>query len=750
MKTSGQLAWTGIDLHVHTPASRDYKGLRGDEGYLELAGKANEFSREKGQPKDQEHELTCAAFTDHNSIDGFKRYRELRDETAHLRDSIRLRDPNNSLITKLEKDLETLNSIRTFMGCEIKANPGIHLLLIFSESVRSEEAVQFLEAAYSLEYSSFAGDPSPTTVWTLPQVLDETQARFGDRAMIIAPHIDSGGGLYEALKDFQQIRMIGFKHPVLTALSFNKPETRDRVLQLLQQPEYRRSEPLAMIQSSDYHGQQGMTLGQPRSEVYVPAGKATFTNIREAFRTPNRVKCSCDFTQDEYDRLTQDETVIKFQSEHGTLAFRESDLEKLATTVGAMLNSSGGIIDLQGEPPVKESREAYLKALIDEFYATLKDRVDPPWRPGIARDLRFSPTRVRVLFKVLRSQRLHTVGGVVYAIKNGNAQKVSSAEIESIVSRNINSRFGERFEDTLEEVSTEAVLLAKVPRGIPIVLEIQRNLRYVSPRAFTPEPPALNLDDREAASLVHDVYQKALEQAMLGLPSTDGNLTLPYFNRTVEPRFVDHYLRFTTQRAQAQADFLDKVHPPEIKKTTLLAFLGGGITIAEPGFLAARMPLMLLDIPKSFEGTAYALAGWLKSSFVTWYCAVHLASPDLFLHLQIPTEPLSIPRAKADSDFLRRLDSLVRNIVLDENKLLKEIYKQKARGAESDYVDKEIDHHNSRMNAVCLTIDQEIFRFLGVSEEDSQFIAKTLKDIRLSDFGLLSQAAKEDTKTPRE
>ena len=749
MKQAGGLEWVGVDLHVHTPASKDYQGPRGDAGFLDLLGKANDFSTPRSRRERPQHNLACVAFTDHNSVDGFTRYRELSEEAAKLRDSIRLRDPNNPLIPKLEKDLEVLNSVRLLMGCEIKANPGVHLLLIFHESLDAEEVVRFLEEAYGLEYAKFDGDPSPTTSWPLQQVLDDITTRFKERAMVVAPHVDSGGGLYEALKEFQQLRMLAFKHPALAALSFNKPETRDRVSQLLTQPDYRRTEPVALIQSSDYHGQQGLTLGQPRSELHLPSGKATFANIREAFRAGGRVKCSCDFTQEEYDRLTKGHTVAKFQSDAGTLAFRETDYEKLASAVGSMLNSEDGIVELQGEPPANETREVYLKALSETFAFALKDRIDPPWEPDTAAELRFSPSRVRVLFRVFRKQRLHTVGGTVYVIKNGNPQRASSVEIESVVSRNIDGRFGGRFEDTLDEVSAKSSLLSRVPRGIPIVLEVERNLLYVDPRSFKAEhPPNLGSDDREKRGLIREFRRKAQEDAPLGLPNPEGNLTLPFSSAPIPPRFPDHYLRFTTQRVQAPAEFLEKVAPLKIEKTALVVFLGGGVSMVEPGHLVSQVPLMLLEPPPSFAGTAYALAAWLKSSFMVWYCAVHLASPNLFRHIQIPTDRLPLPRGTGDSELLNRLDSLARNIVLDENKMMKEVNKQKARGTcGDDYLDKEIDHHNARSNGVCLTMDEEIYKFLGVNQRDQAYIARTLRDIPLSDFGFLAKAEKEDKQT---
>lgn len=234
------------------------------------------------------------------------------------------------------------------------------------------------------------------------------------------------------------------------------------------------------------------------------------------------------------------------------------------------------------------------------------------------------------------------------------------------------------------------------------------------------------------------------ESNPLGLPSPEGNVTLPYSHGTVPPRFPEHYLRFTIQRVVAPPEFFDRVRPLKVEATALAVYLGGGVSLVEPGHIVSRMPLVLLHAVPSFPGSSYALAAWLKSSFAIWYAAVHLGNPDLFLHMQIPTNRLPFPRADEQAELLQRLDSLARNIILDENKLMKEINKHKSRGTlDDEYLDKEIDHHNTRANAVSLTIDEDIFRFLGIDESDQMFIARTLRDIRLSDFGLLTAMEKK-------
>lgn len=188
-----------------------------------------------------------------------------------------------------------------------------------------------------------------------------------------------------------------------------------------------------------------------------------------------------------------------------------------------------------------------------------------------------------------------------------------------------------------------------------------------------------------------------------------------------------------------------------MEKAKIAVFLGGGVSIIEPGYLTVRIPTLLLDVPSGFEETMYGFAAWLKSSFMVWYCAVHLGDPDLFLHLQMPKARIPIPSGDK-SALLKRLDSLTRNVVLDENKLMREFKKRRDRGDKNHEIEhKEIGQHNTRANSVCLTMDKEIYAFLALADEDAKFIAETLTAIHLNDFGFLELAAKNEKlsdKTP--
>jgi hypothetical protein len=294
------LKWVGVDLHVHTPASKDYRGETDEAEYSRIITRANGLGTE-GQREPQESKpISAVAFTDHNSVEGFRRFRRLHEDARNLYNALRSRDAGNPLLQRLSKEIESYESVRVLLGVELKAHPGIHVLLVFRESIEPEAVVHFLEAAYEKEYQSLAGDPGPTTVWTLEQTLDKVSSEFGPSVLVIFPHAESTGGVYEDLKAYPQLRMHALKHPVVSAISFNKIETRERLHQLYSQPDYQRDAPAAFIQSSDSHGTPDRVVGQPKTEVMVPNGKATFDNIRLALNTPERIKCSVDYVEETY------------------------------------------------------------------------------------------------------------------------------------------------------------------------------------------------------------------------------------------------------------------------------------------------------------------------------------------------------------------------------------------------------------------------------------------------------------------
>jgi hypothetical protein len=57
----------------------------------------------------------------------------------------------------------------------------------------------------------------------------------------------------------------------------------------------------------------------------------------------------------------------------------------------------------------------------------------------------------------------------------------------------------------------------------------------------------------------------------------------------------------------------------------------------------------------------------------------------------------------------------------------------------AEYQEKLRQRHNVAAAKVCLSIDQVVLQFLGLSKSDQRFIAGTLRDIDVTDFGLFDE-----------
>src|SRR6478609_2320096 len=115
---AGGLEWKRMDLHLHTPASSDYR----DPGisYLDILKKAEE----KG--------LDMIAFADHNTVAG---YAAMHREVETLTLLERLGRATDEERTTLSEYRRLLAKITVLPGFEFTATFGFHILGIFPENM---------------------------------------------------------------------------------------------------------------------------------------------------------------------------------------------------------------------------------------------------------------------------------------------------------------------------------------------------------------------------------------------------------------------------------------------------------------------------------------------------------------------------------------------------------------------------------------------------------------------------------------
>jgi len=110
------LTWYTMDLHLHTPASEDY--LQPEIGYLDILKQAEN----KG--------LDIIAFTDHNTVAGYRRMQEEIEQLKLLQQLNRLLPEEETRLTEYQR---LLKRVLVLPGFEFTATFGFHILAIFPE-----------------------------------------------------------------------------------------------------------------------------------------------------------------------------------------------------------------------------------------------------------------------------------------------------------------------------------------------------------------------------------------------------------------------------------------------------------------------------------------------------------------------------------------------------------------------------------------------------------------------------------------
>ena len=172
---SGSRQWYLMDLHLHTPASSDYQ--EPDATYLDVLQR----SEARG--------LNIIAFTDHNTVAGYRHMMEDIEQLELLERLNRLTDEEKNRLATYRR---LLDKILVLPGFEFTATLGFHIIGIFpaDKSVREIEHLLL-----NLNIPSDALDEGSSTVGATADVL--TAYRTIDEAggLAIAAHANSTNGV---------------------------------------------------------------------------------------------------------------------------------------------------------------------------------------------------------------------------------------------------------------------------------------------------------------------------------------------------------------------------------------------------------------------------------------------------------------------------------------------------------------------------------------------------------------------------
>jgi len=369
-----KLQWYRMDLHLHTPGSKDYQDPQAT--YLDILKKA------------EAEGLDIIAFTDHNTIAGYSAMMQEISDLERWESGERLRPEEKE---RLQEYRRLREEVLVLAGFELTVTFGFHILAIFAPQtpVRSIEHVLL---RLNVPFASL--DLGATEVGPTSDVLTAYRVMAEAGALVIAAHANSSNGVAMFGLDFGgQTKIAYTQDPNLHALEVTDLEARRRRNTASffsgAKPEYPRR--MHCIQGSDAHSIKGnknnLGVGERATEVLLP--EVSFKALKELFlgndfsRTRPYLKEEEPFDFVEAARKIGPSLV---QSFHEQMSRQGGRLHAIVRDVVAFANTNGGTIYVGAAPNAKIPPKGLENP--EEALAELRTEIEHQVTPPI--ELRYS------------------------------------------------------------------------------------------------------------------------------------------------------------------------------------------------------------------------------------------------------------------------------------------------------------------------------------------------------------------------
>ena len=366
------MQWCTIDLHLHTPASSDYQ--QPEITYLDVLHRA------------EARGLDIIAFTDHNTVSG---YRQMQEEIQQLQLLERLNRLLPEEQARLTEYRRLLDKILVLPGFEFSATFGFHILGVFP----SEKPVREIEhLLLDLNIPSDQLDEGSATVGASIDVLTAYRLIDESGGLVVAAHANSSNGV--AMRGFAfggQTKIAYTQDPHLHALEVTDLEHRgSRTTAAFfsgTKPEYPRR--MHTIQGSDSHRlttdpnrKKNLGIGDRATDVLLP--EISFDALVELFlsndfaRTrPHRhtAEPAFDFIQ-----AAREEGANIIQDFHESMTVRGGKRYAIIADVCAFANTNGGTlyIGLSADPKKPVAGISDPDQSISQLEKEIGNRISPP------------------------------------------------------------------------------------------------------------------------------------------------------------------------------------------------------------------------------------------------------------------------------------------------------------------------------------------------------------------------------------
>ncbi len=336
--------WHSMDLHIHTPASSDFQ--QPEATYLDILQRA------------ETRGIEIIAFTDHNTVAGYRRMQEEIQQLNLLEQLNRLLPEERQ---RLQEYRRLFGKILVLPGVEVTATFGFHILGIFppDKPIRGIEHMLL-----NMNIPPDQLDDGSATVGATVDVLSVYRMMHQAGAVVIAAHANSSTGV--AMRGFTfggQTKIAYTQDPNLDALEVTDleqkgPRTTAGFFNGAK-PEYPRR--MHCIQGSDAHRlttdssrKKNPGIGDRTTDVFLP--QVSFETLQELFRgndfsrtRPHRYKeePAYDFIQ-----AAVEEGSNIIQDFHDSMTIRGGKLYAIIADICAFSNTNGGTlyIGLNSDP----------------------------------------------------------------------------------------------------------------------------------------------------------------------------------------------------------------------------------------------------------------------------------------------------------------------------------------------------------------------------------------------------------------
>lgn len=385
------MQWYRVDLHLHTPGSSDYKD--NDASYIDILRRA------------EYRGVDIIAFTDHNTVAGYKAMMAEIDRLAFLEQSGRALADELRILAEYRR---LLDKILVLPGFEFTATFGFHVLGIF----QPQASVSFLEhLLLSLNVPPDAIEAGDTAPGATADVLDAYRVINEAGGIAIAAHANSAHG----------VAMRGLSFGGQTRIAY----TQDKNLHALELTDLARSgrgstqrffngtkaeypRRMHCIQGSDAHALD--TFKEGRNTRFGVGERVTEMLLRErSFEAIKEMLEGTDYSRHRpynpdhqpYDFIlaARDEGASLVQSFHESMERKGGRLHAIMADVCAFANTNGGTIYV-GLSPNKSKQPKGVGAPQDAI-RMLQNEINRLFTPALDVQIDAQETQGKQILRIL-------------------------------------------------------------------------------------------------------------------------------------------------------------------------------------------------------------------------------------------------------------------------------------------------------------------------------------------------------------